>query len=144
MISSELKFRRLPFRQDLLDCFAERPLLVETEDGRSDLASPRREGPARFVDFSTESVPIEILATNLQPGAQGSLSNRRASGETVPSLIRMIPSWWCLALGLSPESTVTHCSGSWRLRLDVSVGLYLCNWRSFKPPSSCHFSLQGH
>src|SRR5713226_6474412 len=56
-----VKFRRLRVRQDLLDCPAERLLFVKTEDGRSDFTIPPGEGPARFVDLSTQSVPIEIL-----------------------------------------------------------------------------------
>ena len=61
MISKAVKFRRLQVRQDLLDCPAERLLFVKTEDGRSDFTRPPGEGPARFVDFSTQSVPIEIF-----------------------------------------------------------------------------------
>jgi hypothetical protein len=36
-------------------------LLVKAEDGRSDFTGPPGEGPARFVDFSTKSMPIEIF-----------------------------------------------------------------------------------
>jgi hypothetical protein len=96
------------------------------------------------VDFSSQSVPIEIL-TNLQPGAQGSLSNRRTSGKGVACLIRIVPGLMASGIwALLGVYSGTLFGSSWRLRLDVSVGLYLCNWRSFKPPSSCHFSLQGH
>jgi hypothetical protein len=98
--------------------------------------------PASWI-FRPNLDPSRFL-TNLQP-AQGSLSNRRTSGRSVPSLIRMVPvlmvsGIWAV-LGVYSG---TLFGSSWRLRLDVSVGLYLCNWRSFKPPSSCHFSLEGH
>jgi hypothetical protein len=45
----------------LLDCPAERLLLVNTKDGRSELTSQAEEGPSRFSDFSIQSAPIEIL-----------------------------------------------------------------------------------
>ena len=40
---------------------AVRLLFVKTEHGRSDFTSPPGESPARFADFSTQSIPIEIL-----------------------------------------------------------------------------------
>jgi hypothetical protein len=69
----------------------------------------------------------------------------RFESEPCAGWIRMVPvlmvsGIWAL-LGVYSG---TLFGSSWRLRLDVSVRLYLCNWRSFKPPSSCHFSLQGH
>src|SRR5882672_8353706 len=56
-----IKFRRLWARQDLLDCPAERLLLVNTKYGRAELTSKAEEGPSRFADFSIQSAPIEIL-----------------------------------------------------------------------------------
>src|SRR5713226_4915710 len=141
-----VKFRRLRVRQDLLDCPAERLLFVKTEDGRSDFTSPPGEGPSHPASwiFRPNPYPSRFL-TNLQPGAQGSLSNRRTFGKSVPSLIRMVPvlmvfGIWAL-LGVYSGRLL---GSSWRRRLDVSVGLNLCNWSSFKPPSSCHLSLQAH
>ena len=99
--------------------------------------------PASWI-FRPNPYPSRFL-TNRQPGAQGSLSNRRSSGKSVPSLIRMVPILMVSGIwALLGAYSGTLFGSSWRLRLDVSVGLYLCNWRSFKPPSSCHFSLQGH
>jgi hypothetical protein len=43
----------------LLDCPAERLLLVNTKAGRSGLTSQAEEGPSRF-GFSIQSAPIEI------------------------------------------------------------------------------------
>src|SRR4029077_3915403 len=75
--------------------------------------------PALWI-FRPNSYPSRFL-TNLQPGAQGSLSNRRISGRSVPSLIRMVPilivsGIWAL-LGVYSGTLF----GSWRLRLDVSA-----------------------
>ena len=91
--------------------------------------------PASWI-FRPNPYPSRFL-TNLQPGAQGSLSNRRTSGKSVPSLIRM-------ALGLFSVSTVAHFSAATGVGGSVSVGLNLCKCSSFRPPSSCHLSLQAH
>src|ERR1700730_19281860 len=56
-----IKFPRLQVRQDSLDCSAYRLLAVETEYGCPDFTSQPEEGPSRFADFSTPSVPIEIF-----------------------------------------------------------------------------------
>jgi len=111
--------------------------------------SPARQEKVQPASWIFQSNPHASRSlTNLQPGTQGLLSNRTVSGKSVPSLIRMVPvlmvsGIWAL-LGVY---TGTLFSGSWRWRLDVSVGPYrpyLCNWSFFKPPSSCHLSLQAH
>src|SRR6267143_3548370 len=56
-----IKFPRLQVRQDSLDCSAYRLLSVKTEYGCPDFTSQPEEVPSRFADFSTQSVPIEIL-----------------------------------------------------------------------------------
>src|SRR5258708_7099083 len=56
-----IKFPWLQVRQDSLDCSAYRLLYVKTEDGCFDFTSQAEKGPSRFVDFSTQSVPIEIF-----------------------------------------------------------------------------------
>src|SRR6266850_5741493 len=137
-----IKFRRLWARQDLLDCPAERLLLVNTRDRRSELTSKAEEGPSRFADFSIQSAPIEILDqsparhTGLTFESQGFRQECALLDQDRPRLDGV---WhW----GLSSASLVAHCSAAAGAgRLDVSVGLDLCNWS--KPPSSCHFSLEG-
>jgi hypothetical protein len=57
----------------------------------------------------------EGFLTNLQPGAQGSLSNRRTSGKSVPSLIRMVP--------------VLTASGTWALLGVYSGTFFVSSWR---------------
>src|SRR6267378_8578143 len=56
-----IEFPRLQVRQDLLDCSAYRLLAVKTEYVCPDFTSQPEEGPSRFADFSTQSVPIEIF-----------------------------------------------------------------------------------
>src|SRR5260370_7026157 len=56
-----IKFPRLQVRQDSLDCSAYRLLAVKTEYGCPDFTSHPEEGPSRFADFATQSVPIEIF-----------------------------------------------------------------------------------
>src|SRR6266853_3186518 len=56
-----IKFPRLQVSQDSLDCSAYRLLSVKTEYGCPDFTSQPEEAPSRFADFSTQSVPIEIL-----------------------------------------------------------------------------------
>jgi len=63
-----IKFRRLGARQDLLDCPAERLLLVNTRDHRSELTSKAEEGPSRSRIFRSNRT-IEIR-DNRQPGTQ--------------------------------------------------------------------------
>src|SRR5260370_17714466 len=56
-----IEFPRLQVRQDSLDCSAYRLLSVKTEYACPDFTSQPEEGPSRFADFSTQSVPIEIF-----------------------------------------------------------------------------------
>src|SRR6266404_6487623 len=56
-----IKFPRLQVPQDSLDCSAYRLLSVKTEYGCPDFTSQPEEGPSRFADFSTQSVPIEVF-----------------------------------------------------------------------------------
>jgi hypothetical protein len=76
--------------------------------------------PASWI-FRPNPYPSRFL-TNLQPGAQGSLSNRRSSGKSVPSLIRMVPIFMVSGIwALLGVYSGTLFGSSWRLRLDVSV-----------------------
>ena len=52
-------------------------------------ASQKKLHPASLI-FRPNPYPSRFL-TNLQPVAQGSLSNRSASGKNMPSLIRIVP-----------------------------------------------------
>jgi hypothetical protein len=45
----------------LLECPAERLLLVNTKDGRPELTSQAEEGPSSFADFSIQPAPIETF-----------------------------------------------------------------------------------
>jgi hypothetical protein len=91
--------------------------------------------PASWI-FRFKPHPSRSL-TNLQPGTQGSHSNRRVSGKSVPSLIRMVPGLivsgiWAL-LGVYSGTLF----GSWRRRLVVSLDSI------FVTGPSCRFSLEG-
>jgi hypothetical protein len=118
-----VKFRRLQVRQNLLDCPAKRLLFVKTEQGRSN--SPGRQEkvqPASWI-FPPNPYPSRSL-TNLQPGAQGSLSIRRTSGKSVLSLIRMVPVLMASGIWALLGVYIGILFGSsWRRRLNVSVGL---------------------
>src|SRR5258708_25741815 len=98
--------------------------------------SPARQEKVQLASwiFRPNPSPSRFL-TNLQPGAQGSLSNRRPSGKSVPSLLRMAPvlkvsGIWAL-LGVYSD---TLFDGSWRRRFDLSVGLILFKRSSFRSP----------
>src|SRR5260221_14205801 len=82
--------------------------------------------PPRSTLFPYTTLFRSRSLTNRQPDTQDSLSNRRVSGKSVPSLIRMVPvlkvsGIWAL-LGVYSG---TLFGSSWRRRLDVSVGLNL-------------------
>jgi hypothetical protein len=61
MISKELNSADSRFARICSTALRKRHLFVKTEEGRSNFTRPPGEGPARFVDFATQSVPIEIL-----------------------------------------------------------------------------------
>src|SRR5260221_7843733 len=91
--------------------------------------------PPRSTLFPYTTLFRSRSLTNRQPDTQDSLSNRRVSGKSVPSLIRMVPvlkvsGIWAL-LGVYSG---TLFGSSWRRRLDVSVGLHLCRPSSPPPP----------
>jgi hypothetical protein len=105
-------------------------------------ASQKKVQPASWI-FRPNSWPSRFW-TSLQPDAQGSLSNRRHSGKSVPSLIRIVPvlmvsGIWAL-LGIYSG---TLFGSSWRRRLDVCVGLDLCNWSSFQAAFLMSFLVAG-
>ena len=87
-------------------------------------ASQKKVHPASWI-FRSSPYPSRFL-TNLQPGAQGSVSNRSASGKNVPSLIRMVPvlivsAIWDL-LGVYSDPLFRS---NWRRQPDVCVGFEL-------------------
>src|SRR6266404_5837155 len=77
-----IKFPRLQVPQDSLDCSAYRFLSVKTEYGCADFTSQPEEAPSRFADFSTQSVPIEILDQSpaSRPGLAFELQRFRQKG----------------------------------------------------------------
>lgn len=138
-----IKFLRLQVRQDSLDCSAYRLLPVKTEYGCPEFTSQKKVHPASWI-FRPNPSPSRFL-TNLHPVAQGSLSNRSASGKNVPSLIRIVPALivsaiWDL-LGVYSDPLFRS---NWRRQPDVCVGFELCYLSSFIPQSSQRFSLEGH
>ena len=123
-----VKLLPLLFRQDLLGCPAQGSQVLATKGDCPELVNQIEEVPLRFLDFLAKSVPIEIL-DNSPAGQEGlAFSNRRNSGKSVPSLIRMVPvlmvsGIWAL-LGVYSG---TSFGSIWRQRFVVSAGLSLCN-----------------
>ena len=101
-------------------------MFVKTEEGRSNFTRPPGEGPARFVDFSTQSVPIEIF--DLSPTGAGltfeSQDFRQECALLDQDGPRLDGVWHWALLGVYRAALFS--SSSWRRRLN-SVGLNLCN-----------------
>ena len=89
MISKELNFSDFSLARIFLDCPADHLFFVNTEDSRSDFTRQKKVPPASRISRSNPHLSRSL--TNLQPGTLHSLSNRTASGKSVPSLIRMVP-----------------------------------------------------
>jgi hypothetical protein len=95
-------------------------------------ANQKNVHPASLI-FRLNPYPSRFL-TNLQPVAQGSLSNRSASGKNVPSLIRMVPALIVSAIWNLLSVTVIHCfaatsTDSWMFAPDSSFDTYRPSFR---------------